>query len=304
MTIAEKDIQVQGRNVHYLESGTNNPRAVMLLHGNVGDANFHWRKLIPSLTHLYRVIAPDLPDFGKSDPLPQASLTALTDWLHEFYAVLGLKQGVVVGTSYGGLLARLFASAYPHETPALILINGGGLPPKSGGFAKLLAQLPVVNDMIFNGASNQMVKSREALNWLVQYPKTPKDDGSENHERMSAKGYTAPDPLTEEMVTAATNSSAALSRLMRTQVLSPIPEKRTPMIPALILWGEDDEISPIATGKRINKAIPGSELVPIAETKSAPHIEEPEVVAFQIERFLENLGRPSKDDLPGVGRLG
>jgi pimeloyl-ACP methyl ester carboxylesterase len=106
------------------------------------------------------------------------------------------------------------------------------------------------------------------------------------------------------MLATARESAPALARLMRTQILSTVPEKRIPYLPTLILWGEQDEISPLRVGERLQKVIPGAELTTISNTRHAPHIEEPEIVAFQIKTFLDHPGKSSTRDLPGAGMLG
>ena len=89
---------------------------------------------------------------------------------------------------------------------------------------------------------------------------------------------------------------------MRAQTLSDMPEQRVPLIPTLVLWGENDTVATLKTGKKIHAAITGSEFVPISGTAHAPHIEQPDVIAFQINRFISNLGKP-RNDLPGVSFL-
>ncbi len=294
MTTTQTTITVNGRTVHYIEAGPRDARPIVLLHGNVGDAEFHWQPLMPELATTYHVIAPDLPGFGGSDKLPRTTFKTLIDWLDAFFESLEIESAPVVGTSVGGLIARLFAAGYPSRVPALVLINGGGLPSKPPFFAQLVARLPFVNRLVFGGSARQLIASREALNWLAEPPQVVTENIT----------YTPQDVITEDMVTRAQDNLNGLITLMRTQVLSAVPEARTPLISTLILWGENDDISPLSIGKRVQRAIPGAELTTITETRHAPHIAEPDIVAFQIERFLENLSAPPKSDLGGVGMLG
>lgn len=286
-------ITVTGRTVHYIEAGPLDARPVILLHGNVGDAAFHWQKLMPELATTYHIIAPDLPGFGGSDPLPHTTFQTLIDWLDAFFDALNIDAAPVVGTSAGGLIARLFAAGYPSRVPALVLINGGGLPAKPPAIARLIARIPVINRFVFGSSAQQLIGSRKALNWLAEPPETVTENIT----------YTPIDVITDDMLARAQNNLNGLVTLMRTQVLSPVPEARTPLIPTLILWGENDDISPLSVGKRVQSAIPGAQLTPITETRHAPHIAEPDIVAFQIERFLEGLSAPPKSDLGGVGML-
>jgi len=71
----------KGNQIHYLEAGEANPGAVILLHGNVGDAVFHWRAVIRELALDYHVIAPDLPGFGGSSALATSTFDTMLDWM-------------------------------------------------------------------------------------------------------------------------------------------------------------------------------------------------------------------------------
>lgn len=283
MGLTEHDITINGVNVHYLEAGSGNARPVILLHGGVGDAHFHWPNLMNEMRFDYHLFAPDLPGFGASAALPQMTYTALIAWLQAFYQHLELEQAVLVGNSFGGLLARLYAAAYPQDVPALILINGGSLPPKPAPLAKVLASIPGVNRLFFGAFSRQGVTSREALEWVLMR-------------------YQDDTVLTDEMIERAKASASGLATLMQMQVNSTLPEERVPRIPTLLLWGEQDTFSPVKVGKNVNKAIPGSQINMVADTKHTPHIEEPDVIAFQIQSFLDNMGRPDTN-LGGAGML-
>ncbi len=64
------EVEVEGLRLHYLEAGEGDP--VLLLHG-WPTSSFLWRNLIPILAEGNRVIAPDLPGFGRSDKPLDAS---------------------------------------------------------------------------------------------------------------------------------------------------------------------------------------------------------------------------------------
>ncbi|HHT9114623.1 MAG TPA: alpha/beta fold hydrolase, partial [Candidatus Wunengus sp. YC65] len=62
--VISKLVQVSNLNVHYLTAGEGKP--VVLVHG-WPTSSYLWRKIIPPLARTMKVIAPDLPGFGKSD---------------------------------------------------------------------------------------------------------------------------------------------------------------------------------------------------------------------------------------------
>lgn len=283
--IVHKDIAINGLNIHYLEAGTRENRAIILLQGGFGDAEFHWSRLIPDLSENYYLIAPDLPGFGGTTPLPQMTYAALIEWLDTLFDSLSIEKAVLVGHSIGGLLARLFASVNEERVPTLFLINGGSLPPKPAPAAKFLVNTPIIGDLIINNLSRQGIANRKAMDWVF-----------ENHEDQTI--------LTDEMITTVRNSAPGLAQIMRMQMMSAIPNERIPNIPTFMLWGENDTIAPISSARKVKRAIPNTELTPIAETKHAPHIEEPDIVSFHIHHTIERLNRPDTPSLPGAGMLG
>jgi pimeloyl-ACP methyl ester carboxylesterase len=285
MSIQTRTISLNGKTVRYLEGGTTDNAPILLLHGALGDATFHWSRLMPILTEKYYVVAPDLPGFGDSEKLHPLNYMTLVAWVTDLLATLDMQQVVIIGNSLGGLVARLFAANTPHKVPALVLINGGVLPGKAAGGAKVMARIPGISDMIFGMFSRQGVGRREALDWVVA-----------NHEDTEI--------LTDEMVATAAANVPALVDVMKMQVLSPIPDKRVPTLPTLLLWGAQDTLSPVSAGEKVHNAIPGSVFQQIEGTKHAPHIEEPDVVAFQIESYLNDLNRPKPSAKGNVGKLG
>lgn len=117
---------VEGRRVHFIEAGRGEP--LVLLHGAGGGAA-NWFRVLPELAESFRVIAPDLPGFGLSDPIdPRPPLghciaVHLSGWLDR----LGLERCRVAGTSFGGLVAARIASRDPERVDRLVLIASAGL---------------------------------------------------------------------------------------------------------------------------------------------------------------------------------
>lgn len=84
-----------------------------------------WQDLMPRFAHCYRVIAPDTPGFGLSDPLPQSAPTIadLAQTLLAFAAALGLRRFAVFGMHTGGLIAAQMGLDAP-ERVAAVLVDG------------------------------------------------------------------------------------------------------------------------------------------------------------------------------------
>lgn len=109
-------------------TGQANGRTVVLLHGK----NFfgaYWRETIRALSGAgFRVVVPDQIGFGKSDkPDIHYSFHQLARNTRQLLDTLGVRKGVVVGHSMGGMLATRFALMYPELTERLVLENPIGL---------------------------------------------------------------------------------------------------------------------------------------------------------------------------------
>lgn len=105
---------------------------VLLVHG-YGMSSAGWEKLLPLFPAGYRLLAVDLRGFGGSDkPESGCGCADLADDLAAFLDAEGLAQAVVVGHSFGGLVAQHFAARHPHRVLALVLCNTAATLPPQG----------------------------------------------------------------------------------------------------------------------------------------------------------------------------
>lgn len=118
-------ITVDGVRLHYVERGTGAP--LVLLHGNGSMIeDFQSSGLIDLAAKNYRVIAIDRPGFGHTDrprrtvwtPEAQADLIAST------LKKIGVPRAIILGHSWGTLVALALAVKYPKEVQALVLASG------------------------------------------------------------------------------------------------------------------------------------------------------------------------------------
>lgn len=96
----------KGMRLHYLDEGNKNRTTVLLLHGEP-SWSYLYRKMIPFLSDKFRVIAPDLIGFGKSDKLVSKqdySYQNHIDWISTFIEKLNLKNVILFCQDWGGLI--------------------------------------------------------------------------------------------------------------------------------------------------------------------------------------------------------
>jgi haloalkane dehalogenase len=116
--------------MHYVDEGTTDAAPVLLLHGEP-SWSYLYRKMIPPIVAAgYRVLAPDLIGFGKSDkPSSQSdySYAAHVEWLRLFTETLDLQNVTLFGQDWGALIGLRVATE-SEDRFARIAIGNGALP--------------------------------------------------------------------------------------------------------------------------------------------------------------------------------
>lgn len=114
--------------ISYYESGSGG-RPVLLLHGGgIDSASLSWRYLLPELAKTRRVIAPNFPGYGGSEPLDGPHAVAdLGLSLIAFLNRIELSEADVVGVSMGGGIAIWLALEHPERVARLVPVAPYGL---------------------------------------------------------------------------------------------------------------------------------------------------------------------------------
>lgn len=125
---ASRFVTAGGLTWHVQEAGEGPP--LLLVHGT-GAATHSWRGLLPLLARDFRVIAPDLPGHGFTDPLPTPSLPRMARALAGLLRLLDASPQVAVGHSAGAAtLARLCLDG--ALSPRLLVGLNAALKPFPG----------------------------------------------------------------------------------------------------------------------------------------------------------------------------
>lgn len=122
-------IEVDGVRLHYIERGGGTP--IVLLHGNGAMAeDFIVSGILDDLARDHRVIAFDRPGFGYSQRPRGTVWTAKAqgELLHKALYQMGVHRPVVVGHSWGTLVALSMALHHRTDTAALVLLSGYYVP--------------------------------------------------------------------------------------------------------------------------------------------------------------------------------
>jgi len=118
----ERTLTIEGKTIYLRESSGTEPALPTLLcvHGNLGSGRWFEHLLD---TYPGRAIAPDMPNFGRSDHIDEWSMVAYAHWIKATCEELGVEQAAILGHSLGGAVAMELLATYPALVERLILVD-------------------------------------------------------------------------------------------------------------------------------------------------------------------------------------
>ena len=236
-----------GCAIRYYDVGAGAP--LVLLHGIGGDAD-DWAFCLGALSVSHRVIALDLPGFGRSDkPFLDYTIAGFVEMLERFLRTLSIDHPTLVGHSLGGWIAASYALNFPRQIDNLVLVDSAGVWDD-------MTELPVdlhVSTLahmreIFQRLFYDKSLASEALVELAYTQHLQRNDGYTIHS------------VLEHL------------RGGRERLDERIGALR---VPTLIIWGAEDEMIPRPIGHRIHQLVSASKLEVIPHCGHLPNLEKP-----------------------------
>jgi pimeloyl-ACP methyl ester carboxylesterase len=166
---------LSGPRVAYIDQGSGD-QVLLLIHGLAGNAGF-WRYNIPELAQHYRVIAVDLPGYGRSEKRTDYpyDMTFYAETLHRLIGELGVRQVVPVGHSMGGQIAMTLALRHPEQVSRLVLLAPAGVEAFEPGEGAWLGNVLTIKGMrenseeaIRRNLSSNFYNWDDEWEWLVE----------------------------------------------------------------------------------------------------------------------------------------
>lgn len=245
---------------------------LVLIHGMFGDF-LDWEPVLEPLGASQRVIAVDLPGFGgSSKPRREYSGEFFVASLHEFFRQLPLKKFILAGNSFGGQIAMLYALEHPESVSKLVLVNSGGFRKHTAAekamlearfSERVLAGLaPSINEILFSTVFSRT--SENSKRYLA------KQNGKLQRADYPAYAY-------------ALASSIRLS--LATYLVDRLAELRAP---TLLVWGEKDQVLPVAQAELALTQLRRGELKTIPGCGHAPQLECPAEFLRSVQPFLSS----------------
>lgn len=278
---------IHGHPVGYRMAGDG--ETVVLIHGMAGSSRT-WRDVMPRLAHQFRVIAPDLLGHGESaKPLGDYSLGAHASGLRDLLVgMLGVERATLVGQSLGGGVAMQLAYQHPELCERLVLVSSGGLGREVSWLLRLLT-LPAAESLM-----------------PLLFPRFLRKPGNALSRQLRDRGLRA--PRLAEMWRAYASltepeNRAAFVRTLRAvidlggQTVSATDRLYlTAAVPTLIVWGDRDDIIPVAHAHEAHAQMPGSRLEVLPGVGHFPQSEEPVRFAELLVDFVTST-QPARGDL-------
>ncbi len=239
---------------------------LVLLHG-AGDHAGSWAPIVSALLDHYGILAPDLAGHGESAPASgPIPFPAILDGVETVLdrAASG-KSAVLVGNSLGAWIGTLVAHRHPERVSRLVLCNGGALV----GSRPDLSLIP---------------KDREEARRVLDALRCP-------------GGPVIPDAVLDDLMVQARvgpigRMMAAAATMFPFLMEGKLQQVR---VPVELLWGECDQLMPVAYARRMLEAFPNARLTVLADCGHVAHRDKPKDFS---QRLMDLLSGPAPEKEP------
>lgn len=274
---ASRFVESEGLRWHVQEFGPADAPVLLLLHGT-GAATHSWRDLAPRLAQDFRVVAPDLPGHGFTDPLPagRLSLPGMAHAVSSLLCTLGVAPALAAGHSAGAaVLARMCIDG--SIDPRRLIAFNGALKPFPGPAAFLFPTMARV--LFLNPVTPKLfawTADRRAVQRLI--------DGTGS--RLDAAGL----DLYKRLFAKSGHVAGALGMMANWDLEAldrDLPRLRQHTV--LVVGGEDKAILP-ETGFTVRDRLPDARVELMRGLGHLAHEEAPERVAEVVLREARLAG--------------
>jgi pimeloyl-ACP methyl ester carboxylesterase len=252
------EIQQDGK-FRYLEVGEGEP--LVLLHGLFGALS-NFTDLVEYFRSHYKVVVPMLPLFDLD--ILHTSVGGLQQFVHKFLEHRDYKGIHLLGNSLGGHVALVYVLKHPERVKSLILTGSSGLFENGMG------------DSYPKRGDYEFIRKKTELTFYDP--------------------QTASKELVDEVYGIVNNRIKAIKiiALAKSAIRNNLGEELNQISkPTLLIWGNNDTITPPFVGKEFQKLIPNSELHFIDHCGHAPMMEVPAEFNRILHQFLQKLNEPA-----------
>jgi 3-oxoadipate enol-lactonase len=246
-------VRVNEIEMAYEDVGQGTP--VVLLHGYPFNRSL-WQEQVEALKSSHRVVTPDLRGHGESD-VALATMEVMAQDVAELMTALQIQKAIVGGLSMGGYVTLAFYRLFPQRVQGLILADTRASADTDEGRANRVKQAELALQEGMQAIVSEMLPKLVTAGTLASRPEIV----ARVREMMLG---TKPEG-------AAAALKAMAVRQDQTSSLASID------VPALILVGRDDPITPLKDSELMHREIKDSRLEVIDQAAHVSNLEQPDV---------------------------
>lgn len=273
-------ISIFGAKASYWTYGSENSQPIVMVHGFRGTHD-GLDLITRELASQFFVISPDLPGFGSSEAFVDQphDLAAYTEFLNEFIDKLNLKsKPILLGHSFGSIVASSYAAKYQDKISKLILINPIGAPALEGPKA-IMSRLALLYYRVgehLPGRLSHAWLGTKPIVWLMSKMMTKTRDRElvryiDNQHFTHFSRFKNPRVVSEAFQTSITHDVRQFA-----------PEIT---LPTRLIVGDRDDITPLNKQRELVKLFPNADLKIIKNVGHLVHYETPSEAANYIKEF-------------------
>jgi 2-hydroxy-6-oxonona-2,4-dienedioate hydrolase len=249
----------QEEKFRFIEEGQGEP--LLLLHGLFGAlSNFSGQ--IDYFRQYYKVVVPILPLLELD--LLHTSVGGLEKFIHRFIEYRDYKDINLVGNSLGGHVALMYVLKHPERIKSVILTGSSGLFENGMG------------DTYPKRGDYEYIRKKTELTFY--------------DPQMASKELVDELYETVNVRIKAVKIIALAKSAIRNNLGEEVSQIKQP---TLLIWGNNDQITPPFVGQEFHKLIPNSELHFIDKCGHAPMMERPDDFNIILLKFLRKLNEPA-----------
>jgi non-heme chloroperoxidase len=258
-----------GARLRVLERGPEDAPVVVLVHGLSLNAGV-WDPVLPRLQDSFRILAPDLRGHGRSDAPDDDTYSRSRTWAEDLAAVISLAgpgPAVLVGWSYGGLVATDYLRAYGQSAlSGLVLVS----PLRKIGSADALALLQPDFLATAGGlASTDLDQALPAVSAFVDLLRAG-DWDQPTRERLLGAALSVPARVRAAILARVEDGDDALANLT---------------IPTRVIYGSDDNVIAPTAFADLGTIINTADLAVYPGVGHTPFAEDPDRFAAELAEF-------------------
>ena len=258
MNEEEQYIEIEGLRVRYKTAGEGQP--LLILHGWGGSLE-SWKNIQERvIAEEYQVTTVDLPGFGETSPPPKVwGIADYSEFVYKFVDKLGIKRTAILGHSFGGQIAIQFAVKYPDKADRLLLCAAAGVRRKKGLKIQIVQVVAKIGKVFISLLPFESLQSRARKLFYRAIRR---------RDYVRAKGIMK--EIFQKVIREDLSFSFAYIRML-----------------TLIVWGSQDQITPLEDGERMKDSMLETELKVIQGSGHNIHFDAPDELMDILLRFLK-----------------